>query len=73
MAINRGWTVRVTTTEMVQGSPKKILYAAGFGAPLEAEDAVRAFRSIEGERYRALEPITDESGPKVPKGQVREI
>ena len=73
MANNRGWTVRVTTTEMVQGSALQKQFAAGFEAPLEAEDAVRAFRSTEGERYRALDPITDESGLKVAKGEVREV
>lgn len=73
MAINRGWTVRVTTTEMVQGSPVLILYAAGFQAPTAAEDAVRDRRSTRGERYRALDPITDASGPIVSGGEVREL
>ena len=71
--MNCGWTVRVTTTERAHGSAVMILYAAGFDRPTEAEDAVRRRRAVHGERYRALDPITDGRGPKVSSGEVREI
>jgi hypothetical protein len=34
---------------------------------------VRQRRAVRGERYRALNPITDARGPKVSSGEVREI
>ena len=73
MSINRGWTVRVTTAHLVQGLGANILYAAGFSSPIEAEDAVRDGRSVPGERYRALNPISDVNGPKVGPGKIREL
>jgi hypothetical protein len=73
MGIICGWTVRVTTTHLVQGLGANILYAAGFSLPTEAEDAVREGRSSPGERYRALKPISDVNCPKVGLGKIREL
>jgi hypothetical protein len=69
-----GWYVRVTTTEIVEGEPRTILYVVGYPTPEEAERAVRQTRSLPGERYEVLEgEVVAGRGPRPKPGQVWEL